>query len=249
MVDQDTGEVYFEKNAGVQLPIASVTKLMTALVIAESELSLKTPLTVTRADYVRSTAESVLRAGMTLTRGDTLRAALMSSDNRAAHMLARTYPGGVKAFVAKMNETAQELGMVDSHFADPTGLSNKNVSTARDLALLASRAHSYRELQKASTSATAVLDAGTRKLHLMTTNRLIGDPRWHVGIQKTGYTRAAGRCMVVQSEFAGHRVVMVVLDSVNSSRRADDMYRMRRWLEEETRFEAQFAQTSPFELL
>lgn len=249
MVDQDTGEVYFEKNAGVQLPIASVTKLMTALVIAESELSLKTPLTVTRADYVRSTAESVLRAGMTLTRGDTLRAALMSSDNRAAHMLARTYPGGVKAFVAKMNETAQELGMVDSHFADPTGLSNKNVSTARDLTLLASRAHSYRELQKASTSATAVLDAGTRKLHLMTTNRLIGDPRWHVGIQKTGYTRAAGRCMVVQSEFAGHRVVMVVLDSVNSSRRADDMYRMRRWLEEETRFEAQFAQTSPFELL
>lgn len=249
MMDEDTGEVYFEKNGNVQLPIASVTKLMTALVIAESELPLKAKLKVTRADYVRSTAESKLRAGMVLTREDALRAALMSSDNRAAHMLARTYPGGVKVFVAKMNETAKELGMTQSVFADPTGLSNNNVSTAHDLALLASRVHEFDVLARVSTAPTALVNAGTAKIRLTTTNRLIGDPRWKVGLQKTGYTRAAGRCMVVQSEFAGHRVVMVVLDSVTSAKRADDMLRMRRWLEEETHFQTQFAKISPYELL
>lgn len=249
MIDQDSHEVYFEKNADVPLPIASVTKLMSALVIAESGLSLHTKLKVTRDDYVKSTATSKLRAGMVLTREDTLRAALMSSDNRAAHMLARTYPGGVKMFVKRMNELAEELGMKDSHFADPTGLSNDNISTAQDLALLAMRAHRYPVLSKVSTSPTALLDAGSTQLRMMTTNRLIGDPRWHVGLQKTGYTRAAGRCMVVQSEVAGHRVVMVVLDSDSSSKRADDMQRMRRWLEEETKFQKLFAQTSPFELM
>ena len=148
-----------------------------------------------------------------------------------------------------MNDLAREIGMNDSHFADPTGLSNNNISTARDLAVLASRAHEYPLLSRASTSPTAVLNAGSAKLRMTTTNRLIGDPRWHVGLQKTGYTTAAGRCMVVQSEFAGHRVVMVVLDSVSSGKRADDMYRMRRWLEEETKFQTLFAKASPFELL
>ena len=249
MVDQDTGEVYFEKNAYIQLPIASVTKLMTALVIAQSELPLKTKLKVTRADYVKSTADSKLRSGMVLTREDTLRAALMSSDNRAAHMLARTYPGGVKVFVEKMNETARELGMHDSHFTDPTGLSNENVSTAHDLAILAARVHEYPFLAKASTGAVALINTGASKLSLMTTNRLIGDPRWKVGLQKTGYTRAAGRCMVVQSEFAGHRVVMVVLDSETNGKRANDMLKMRRWLEDEVRFEDQFANVAPFALM
>lgn len=249
MIDQDTGEVYFEKNAYIKLPIASVTKLMTALVIAESELPLKTKLKVTRADYVKSTAESKLRSGMVLTREDALRAALMSSDNRAAHMLARTYPGGVKVFVEKMNETARELGMTDSFFSDPTGLSNENVSTAHDLAILASRVHSYPVLAKASTGAVALLNTGASKVRLMTTNRLIGDPRWNVGLQKTGYTRAAGRCMVVQSEFAGHRVVMVVLDSETNGKRANDMLKMRRWLEDEVRFESQFAGVAPYGLM
>ncbi len=249
MVDQDTGEVYFEKNAYTQLPIASVTKLMTALVIAQSELPLSQRLKVTRADYVKSTAASKLRSGMVLTREDALRAALMSSDNRAAHMLARTYPGGVKVFVQKMNETARELGMHDSRFTDPTGLSNDNVSTAHDLAILAARVHEYPYLAKASTGAVALINTGVSKVSLMTTNRLIGDPRWKVGLQKTGYTRAAGRCMVVQSEFAGHRVVMVVLDSENSSRRANDMLKMRRWLEDEVRFETQFANVAPFGLM
>ena len=210
---------------------------------------MKTKLKVTRADYVKSTADSKLRSGMVLTREDTLRAALMSSDNRAAHMLARTYPGGVKVFVEKMNETARELGMHDSHFTDPTGLSNENVSTAHDLAILAARVHEYPFLAKASTGAVALINTGASKVSLMTTNRLIGDPRWKVGLQKTGYTRAAGRCMVVQSEFAGHRVVMVVLDSETNGKRANDMLKMRRWLEDEVRFEDQFANVAPFALM
>lgn len=249
MADQDSGEVFFEKNADIVLPIASVTKLMTALVIMESELPLSAKLTVTKADYVRSKAESQLKSGMVLTRESTLRAALMSSDNRAAHMLARTYPGGVKAFVAAMNAKAAELGMESSHFSDPTGLSNDNVSTARDLGLLAAAAHQHDMIRRASTTPVAYIDAGARRLMMQTTNRLIGDPRWKVGLQKTGFTTAAGRCMVVQSEFAGHRLVMVVLDSETNGKRADDMLRMRRWLEEETEFHTVFAQSKPWELM
>lgn len=249
MVDQDTNEVFFEKNADVKLPIASVTKLMTALVIAESALPMNEKLRVTRDDYVRSRAKSKLRVGMVFTRKATLQAALMSSDNRAAHMLARTYPGGIREFVRVMNEKAEELGMEDSHFADPTGLNNANVSTARDLGILAGAAHKYDVIREASTTPVALLNAGRWKLRLQTTNRLIGDPRWNVGLQKTGFTTAAGRCMVVQSEFAGHRLVMVVLDSATNGKRADDMLRMRRWLEEETEFEKEFAQVSPYEIL
>ena len=249
MADQDSGEVFFEKNADVRLPIASVTKLMTALVIVESELPMKAKLRVTRADYVKSRAESKLRNGMVLTREATLQAALMSSDNRAAHMLARTYPGGVKAFVKAMNEKAAELGMTSSRFTDPTGLSNENISTARDLGLLAAAAHGYAVIRKASTTPTALLNAGISKLRLQTTNRLIGDPRWNVGLQKTGFTTAAGRCMVVQSEFAGHRLVMVVLDSATNGKRADDMLRMRRWREDETEYQAVFAKSTPYELM
>lgn len=249
MVDQDTNEVFFEKNADVKLPIASVTKLMTALVIAESALPMNEKLRVTRDDYVRSRAKSKLRVGMVLTRKATLQAALMSSDNRAAHMLARTYPGGIREFVRVMNEKAEELGMEDSHFADPTGLNNANISTARDLGILAGAAHKYDVIREASTTPVALLNAGRWKLRLQTTNRLIGDPRWNVGLQKTGFTTAAGRCMVVQSEFAGHRLVMVVLDSATNGKRADDMLRMRRWLEEETEFEKEFAQVSPYEIL
>ena len=249
MADQDSGEAFFEKNADVPLPIASVTKLMTALVIMESELPMNARLKVTREDYVKSKAASQLKSGMVLTREGTLRAALMSSDNRAAHMLARTYPGGVKAFVAAMNAKAVEIGMDASHFADPTGLSNDNISTARDLGLLAAAAYQHEMIRRASTTPVALINAGTRSLRMQTTNRLIGDPRWKVGLQKTGFTTAAGRCMVVQSEFAGRRIVMVVLDSETNGKRADDMLRIRRWLEDETEFHAVFAQTKPWELM
>lgn len=247
-IDQDTGEELFSKNADIELPIASVTKLMTALVIAESGLSMNEKIKISRADYVRSTARSKLRKGMVMTRSAVLKAALMSSDNRAATALARTYPGGRKAFVQKMNETAQRLGMNDSEFADPSGLDNRNHATARDLAKLVAEAHKYEVIRESSTLPSARVKAGRYQLRLTTTNRLIGNPDWQIGVQKTGFTTAAGRCMVVQSEFADRRVVMVLLDSPNSAQRAQDMQTMRRFVENEERINEQFSSVRPFEM-
>lgn len=247
-VDQDTGEELVVKNADVPLPIASVTKLMTALVIAESELPLNEKLRVTREDYVRSTASSKLRSGMRVTRGALLQAALMSSDNRAAHALARTYPGGKRALVARMNERARELGMSDSAFTDPTGLDNGNHSTARDLSRLVAAVYEHQEIRRASTQPFATITAGKRRVNLSTTNRLIGDPSWRIGIQKTGFTTAAGRCMVVQSDVGERRLVMVVLDSPNNAQRANDMRTMRAYVEGEAEFRRGFEETIPYEI-
>ena len=247
-IDQDTGEELFSKNADIELPIASVTKLMTALVMAESGLDMKKKIRITREDYLRSTAYSKLRNGMVLSRETALKAALMSSDNRAASALARSYPGGKKAFVKKMNETAVSLGMTESYFADPAGLDNGNRATARDLSKLVAAAHEFKMIRDASTLPAARLQAGRYALSMHTTNRLIGNPEWQIGLQKTGYTTAAGRCMVVQSEFADRRVVMVVLDSPNSSTRAQDMQTMRRYVEEEEGFRADFSEMKPYEI-
>ena len=183
-----------------------------------------------------------------MTRGAVLKAALMSSDNRAATALARTYPGGRKAFVMKMNETAERLGMTDSVFADPSGLDNRNHSTARDLAKLVAEAHKHEGIRESSTLQFASVPAGRRQLKLVTTNRLIGNPDWNIGVQKTGFTTAAGRCMVVQSEFADRRVVMVLLDSPNSAQRAADMQTMRTFVENEDHINEQFDSMHPYEV-
>ena len=245
-VDQDTGEALYEKNADVSLPIASITKLMTALVIAESDLKMNEKIRITREDYVRCRASSKLRSGMVLTRKALLQMALMSSDHRAAHALARSYPGGKKAFVAKMNETAERIGMEDAFFADPTGLDNRNRATARDIGLLATVAHRYEAIRSLSTAPVARVQAGKRTLTMQTTNRLIGDPDWQIGIQKTGFTTAAGRCMVVQTETAGRRIVFVVLDSPNNNQRALDMKTMKSYVEAESRFTNRFDQVVPY---
>lgn len=221
---------------------------MTALVIAESGLQMNERLRISREDYVRSRARSKLRSGMRMTRGAVLKAALMSSDNRAATALARTYPGGRKAFVMKMNETAERLGMTDSVFADPSGLDNRNHSTARDLAKLVAEAHKHEVIRESSTLQFASVPAGRRQLKLVTTNRLIGNPDWNIGVQKTGFTTAAGRCMVVQSEFADRRVVMVLLDSPNSAQRAADMQTMRTFVENEDHINEQFDSMHPYEV-
>lgn len=248
VLDQDTGEELVLKNADVALPIASVTKLMTALVIAESGLPLDEKIKISREDYVRSNASSKLKSGMVLTRTAVLQAALMSSDNRAAHALARTFPGGKKAFVREMNVKAAELSMTDSVFADPTGLDNRNHSTARDLGKLVNAVYAYSEIREASTAPVAKLKAEKRWLNMQTTNRLIGDPSWRIGIQKTGFTTAAGRCMVVQSEVGERRLVMVVLDSPDNGRRAEDMKTMRAFVETEPRFNQNFPSVRPYEL-
>ncbi len=247
-VDQDTGEELIVKNAGVPLPIASVTKLMTALIIAESSLSLQEKIRITREDYVRCNAVSKLVNGMTMTRGALLQAALMSSDNRAAHALARTYPGGKKAFVKKMNERAAELGLADSVFVDPTGLDNANHSTARDLGKLVSAVYEHQEIRDASTAPAAKIRAGKRLLSMQTTNSLIGDPSWKIGIQKTGFTTAAGRCMVVQSKVGERNLVMVVLDSHDNSKRVQDMRTMRAFVEAEADFARDFSHALPYGL-
>ena len=248
VIDQDTGEELVVKNADIPLPIASVTKLMTALVIAESVLPLDGKVRITREDYVRSNATSKLRNGMTMTREALLKAALVSSDNRAAHALARTYPGGKKAFVRAMKEKAEALGMTSSFFADPTGLDNRNHSSARDLGKLVSAVYEYQTIRTASTLPSARVRAGRQVLDFRTTNRLIGDPSWKIGIQKTGFTTAAGRCMVVQSEVGERRLVMVVLDSPDNSQRALDMRTMRTFVEAEESFKRDFSDAVPYEL-
>ncbi len=248
IVDQDTGEELFQKNADVSLPIASVTKLMTALVIAESGVSMEESVRITREDYLSSRAHSKLRNGMVMKRSELLKAALMSSDNRAAHALARSTPQGLSAFISQMNATARRLGMTDTVFADPTGLDNRNHSTARDLAKLVAAAYEYKDIREASTLSAAQLRAGRYVLNMHTTNRLIGDPNWNIGIQKTGFTTAAGRCMVVQSEVGSRRVVMVVLDSPNNTQRAADMTSMKHFVESENRIDRQFSTANPYEL-
>lgn len=230
VVDQDTDEVLIEKNSEAVLPIASITKLMTALVTVESGLSLDEELTVSRADRTVDRIRSRLRPGIRLTRAEALRLALMSSENHAAHLLGRTYPGGMSNFVEAMNAKAQLLGMADTHFSDPTGLSASNRSSPQDLVRLVKAAHHQPLMREYSTTTSYQLDTGKRVIRYGNTNRLTSNPKWDIGLQKTGYISAAGRCLVMQAVIAGRRVVMVLLDSVGKYSRLGDAQRIRQHL-------------------
>jgi D-alanyl-D-alanine endopeptidase (penicillin-binding protein 7) len=231
VVDQDTNEVLFSKNAGAVLPIASITKLMTALVVTEAGLSLDEPLEVLQDD-VQSTAgsSSRLRLGTQLTRGEMLHLSLMASENRAAHVLGRTFPGGVTAFVASMNRKAHELGMNDTRYVEPTGLSSDNQSSARDLARLVRAAFVHPIIRQLSTSLEAVVPVGRQQVQFRNTNGLVRNPEWEIGLQKTGYISAAGRCLVMQAELAGRKLIMVLLDSAGKYSRIGDAERIRKWV-------------------
>ena len=231
VVDQDTHEVLFQKNPDAVLPIASITKLMTALVTVEAGLSLDDELTVTAAERVRESARSRLQPGMKLTRGQAMHIALMASDNRAAHLLGRTYPGGLDAFAEAMNAKARLLGMADSRFVEPTGLSAENRSSAQDLVRLATAAYQHPTIREFSTSSEAEIAAGRRTVRYGSTNRLVANPNWDIGLQKTGFTSAAGRCLVMQVAIEGQRVMLVLLDSVGKYSRLADAERIRVWLE------------------
>ena len=231
VVDQDTHEVLFQKNPDAVLPIASITKLMTALVTVEAGLSLDEELTVTPAERVRESARSRLQPGMKLTRGQAMHIALMASDNRAAHLLGRTYPGGLDAFAEAMNAKARLLGMADSRFVEPTGLSAENRSSAQDLVRLATAAYQHPTIREFSTSSEAEIAAGRRTVRYGSTNRLVANPNWDIGLQKTGFTSAAGRCLVMQVAIEGQRVMLVLLDSVGKYSRLADAERIRAWLE------------------
>jgi D-alanyl-D-alanine endopeptidase (penicillin-binding protein 7) len=232
VVDQQTNEVLFSKNDSAVLPIASLTKLMTGLVITDANLSMEEPLTITQDDVdTFKNSRSRLAVGSTLTRGELMHLALMSSENRAAHALGRTFPGGLDSFVRLMNSKARELGMRDTRYVEPTGLSSLNQSSARDLATLVSAAYQSPILRSLSTSPSHQLELGHRVLEFKNSNRLIRNPDWEIGLQKTGYISEAGRCLVMQAKVAGRQLIMVFLDSAGKLSRAQDAERVRRWVE------------------
>jgi D-alanyl-D-alanine endopeptidase (penicillin-binding protein 7) len=232
VIDQDTSEVLFSKNDQAVLPIASLTKLMTGLIVSEARLPMDEMVRIEQEDVdTEKGSRSRLNVGTSLTRGELLHLALMSSENRAAHALGRTYPGGLQAFVGQMNAKAQSLGMKDTRYVEPTGLSSKNQSSAWDLATLVNVAHGNVTLRELSTSPSHEVEVGHRTLQFNTTNRLVKSPSWDIGLQKTGYISEAGQCLVMQAKVAGRKLIMVFLDSAGKLSRIADAERIRRWVE------------------
>jgi D-alanyl-D-alanine endopeptidase (penicillin-binding protein 7) len=236
IVDQRSHEVLLSKNRDAVLPIASITKLMTALVVLEAQQPMDEPLEISVADIdTERHSHSRLAVGLQFSRADLLRLALMSSENRAASALGRHYPGGFAAFVAAMNRRARELGMASSHYADATGLSSANVSTAADLARLVNTAYRHPLIREYSTQPDYSVASGRRVYHYVSSNRLVraATSGWQIGLQKTGYINEAGHCLVMQATVQDRPVIMVFLDSVGKLTRFADAQRVRQWLEAE----------------
>lgn len=234
VVDQASNQILFSKNDSAVLPIASLTKLMTGLVIVDAGLDMNESITITADDIdTMKGSRSRLAVGTTLTRGELMHLSLMSSENRAAHALGRTFPGGMREFVRRMNGKAEELGMQDTRYVEPTGLSSDNRSSARDLVTLVSAAAERPMLRDLSTSPGYEVDVGRRTLHYNNSNRLIKNPEWDIGLQKTGYISEAGRCLVMQARVAGRELIMVFLDASGKLGRLQDAERVRRWVEKQ----------------
>jgi D-alanyl-D-alanine endopeptidase (penicillin-binding protein 7) len=232
VVDQNNSQILFEKNSRIALPIASLTKLMTALVVVEARQDMNEVLEVTADDIDREkNSTSRLRVGAQVTRANMLHIALMSSENRAASALGRNYPGGLPAFVAAMNAKAKALGMTDARYVDSTGLSSQNVASARDLSRIVVAAYQHPVIREYSTSHKYAVGAGRRLLQYVNSNRLVASSNWEIGLQKTGYITEAGRCLVMQARIDGRPVVMVFLDSKGKDSRLGDASRVRKWLQ------------------
>lgn len=232
VIDQDTQEVLLSKNDQAVLPIASITKLMTGVVISEANLPMDELITITQDDIdTEKGSSSRLKVGTSLTRAELLHLSLMASENRAAHALGRAFPGGLNTFVERMNAKALSLGMRDTRYIEPTGLSSKNQSSAKDLATLVSFAYQDSLLREMSTSSSYQVEVGKHTLNYKTTNRLIKNPNWDIGLQKTGYISEAGQCLVMQAKIAGRKLIMVFLDSAGKLSRITDAERVRRWVE------------------
>ena len=232
VLDQDTHEVLLSKNDHAVLPIASLTKLMTGLIVSDARLPLDEMISITEddIDYEKG-SRSRLPVGTTLTRGELMHLALMSSENRAAHALGRTFPGGMQRFVGLMNARAMMLGMKDTRYVEPTGLSSENRSSAYDLATLVNTAAQDPLLRQLSTSQGYEVAVGNRVLQYNNTNRLVHNPDWQIGLQKTGYISEAGQCLVMQARVGGRKLIMVFLDSAGKYSRLADAERVRRWVE------------------
>ena len=232
VVDQNSGEVLLGKNAQSKLPIASLTKLMTAIVMLDAGLDPEEAVTITKADVDRLRgSHSRLPVGTALTRDELLHLALMASENRAASALASSYPGGRETCVLAMNLKAQLLGMSGTRFEDATGLSGRNVSTAEDLARLVRAAHAYPKIRDYTTSTSLTVKVGRRAMRLGNTNQLTLSSRWDIGLSKTGYIAEAGRCLVMQVTLVERSIIIVLLDSWGKYTRVSDAARILQWLE------------------
>ena len=232
VLDVSNSSVVLSRQADVAMPIASITKLMTALVVLEAGQSLDERLEVTAEDSGgHKRGVSRLQTGTTLSRADLLHLALMSSENRAAHALGRNYPGGLPACVQAMNAKAQALGMKNTHFVEPTGLSSENVASPADLAKLVQAAAESPTIQEYSTDPSYKVPVRRHLVEFHNTDSLVHNPTWNIIVQKTGYIAEAGRCLVMQAIFEGRSVVIVLLDSAGKRTRFADAVRIRKWME------------------
>ncbi len=234
VVDGKSGRDLYAKNADAVTPIASISKLMTAMVLLDSHLPMNTPVTVTEddVDTLRNSL-SRLPVGWTLSREELLQLALMASENRAANALARTYPGGTTAFVARMNAKALALGMQRTYFLDPTGLHSENVSTAGDLALMVREAYTYPVIRQMTTTERYEVRSGLsgRPRLFGNSNRLMYNDHWSIGLSKTGFINESGFCLVMETSILDRPVFMILLDSQGKYSRLGDAARIRSWLQ------------------
>lgn len=232
VLDQQTGQTLVEKQAEAIMPIASITKLMTAMVVLDAHQDMEETLVIENEDKdTLRHSRSRLPVGTRLTRSEALNLALMSSENRAAHALGRCYPGGVEACVKAMDAKAQALGLLETHFQDPAGLSSGNVSSAQDLARLVDTAYRYPQIREFTTRAEATIHSGRRTLQFINTNALVRAGRWQIGLSKTGFINEAGQCLVMQAMLAERPVLIVLLDSWGRYTRLGDANRIKQWIE------------------
>jgi serine-type D-Ala-D-Ala endopeptidase (penicillin-binding protein 7) len=231
IVDQSDSTVLYSRHADVAAPIASITKLMTALVVLDAQQPLDEPLQISDADRdFPKGAFSRLTVGTTLTRGDLMHLALMSSENRAAHALGNNYPGGMPSMVAAMNAKARALGMVNAHFVDSNGLSSQNVASPEDLSKLVIAASKNRTIREYSTDKSYAVKVHRRMIEYRNTDNLVANPAWNIVVQKTGYISEAGKCLVMAAVIGGRSVVIVLLDSFGKYTRVADAQRIKTWM-------------------
>ncbi len=232
VLNETDASVVLARHSDIAKPIASITKLMTTLVVLEAKQPMDEILEVAAEDAIGAKpVTSRLQIGTRLSRADLMHLALMSSENRAAHALARHYPGGLAACIREMNAKAKALGMTSAHFEDPTGLSSENVASSEDLAKLVQAASENKKIQEYSTDERYTVKVGRRDVEFRNTDSLVRNPSWNIVIQKTGYIAEAGRCLVMKTVFAGKSIVIVLLDSTGKYTRVADAKRIRKWLE------------------
>jgi D-alanyl-D-alanine endopeptidase (penicillin-binding protein 7) len=232
VIDQSDSSVLYSRNSDVPMPIASITKLMTALVVLDAKQPLDEPIQITDADRdLPKSSVSRLTVGTTLTRGDLMHLALMASENRAAHALGSNYPGGLPAMVAAMNAKAAELGMTNSHFVDPTGLSSQNVASPEDLSKLVIAASHNSTIREFSTDRRYAVKVRRHMVEYRNTDNLVANPTWNIVVQKTGYIAEAGKCLVLAAVIEGRSIVIVLLDSLGKYTRVADAKRIKTWME------------------